>query len=171
MSSEFIYVVACVKISSLLKDELYCSVCMYHVLFIVLQWTFVLLVAQMVKNLPVIQETWVQFLGWEDPLEECMATHFSILAWRIRWTEESGKLQSMGLQRVAVHGVANDWAIKHIFWLLWIIVLWILLYKYLQIGGFMLCKTYLNKIILNIKLFFSKFKKPINNRYCYNCRW
>ena len=54
------------------------------------------LVAQMVKNLPAIQETRVQSLGQEDPLEKGMATHFSILAWRIPWTEEPGGLQSMG---------------------------------------------------------------------------
>ena len=54
----------------------------------------------MVKNLPAIQETWVQSLGWEDPLEKEMATHSSILAWRISWTEEPGELQSMGLDRV-----------------------------------------------------------------------
>jgi len=47
-----------------------------------------------------MQETWVQFLGWEHPLEKEMATHSSILAWRILWTEEPGRLQSMGLQRV-----------------------------------------------------------------------
>ena len=58
------------------------------------------LVAQMVKNLPAVLETWVQFLGQEDPLEKGMATHSSILAWRIPWTEEPGRLQSMGLQRV-----------------------------------------------------------------------
>ena len=57
------------------------------------------LVVQMVKNLPAMQETWVQFLGWEDPLEKEMATHSSVLAWRIPWTEEPGGLQSMGLQR------------------------------------------------------------------------
>ena len=56
--------------------------------------------AQMVKNPPGMQETWVQSLGWEDPLEEGMATHSSILAWRIPWTEEPGGLQSVGLQRV-----------------------------------------------------------------------
>ena len=56
--------------------------------------------AQTVKNPPAIQETWVQFLGWEDALEEGMATHSSTLAWRILWTEEPGMLQSMGLQRV-----------------------------------------------------------------------
>ena len=54
----------------------------------------------MVKNLPAILETWVQSLGWEDPLKKEMATHSSILAWKIPWTEEPGELQSMGLQRV-----------------------------------------------------------------------
>ena len=60
------------------------------------------LVAQKVKNLPAMpamQETWVQSLGWEDPLEEEMATHSSILAWEIPWTEEPGGLQSTGSQR------------------------------------------------------------------------
>ena len=56
----------------------------------------------MVKNLPEVQETRVRSLGWEDPLEKEMATHSSILAWKISWTEEgfTGGLQSMGLQRV-----------------------------------------------------------------------
>ena len=57
-------------------------------------------VAQMVNNLPAMWETWVQSLGWEDPLKEAMATHSSILAWRIPWTEAPGRLQAMGLQRV-----------------------------------------------------------------------
>ena len=56
------------------------------------------LVAQTVKNLPAMQETWVQSLGREDPLEKGMATFSSTLAWRIPWTEEPGGLQSMGLQ-------------------------------------------------------------------------
>ena len=56
--------------------------------------------ARTVKNLPAMQETLVQSLGQEDPLEKGMATHSSILAWRIPWTEEPGGLQSMGLQRV-----------------------------------------------------------------------
>ena len=55
---------------------------------------------QTVKNLPAMQEIWVQSLGWEDPLEKEMATHSSILVWRILWTKELGRLQSMGLQRV-----------------------------------------------------------------------
>ena len=56
------------------------------------------LIAQLVNNLPTMQETWVEFLGWENPLEKEMATHSSILAWRIQWTEEPGRLQSMGSQ-------------------------------------------------------------------------
>ena len=54
----------------------------------------------MVKNLPKMQETWVRPPDWEDPLEKAMATHSSILVWRIPLTEEPGRLQSMGLQRV-----------------------------------------------------------------------
>ena len=54
------------------------------------------LTAQLVKNLPGMQETWVRSLGWEDPLEKGMAPHSSILAWRISWTEEPDGLQSMG---------------------------------------------------------------------------
>ena len=63
------------------------------------------LVAQTVKNPPAMQETQVQSLGQEDPLKEGMATYSSILAWRISWTEEPGRLQSMGLQRIR-----HDWA-------------------------------------------------------------
>ena len=58
------------------------------------------LVAQVVKNLPAMQETWVSSLGQEDPLEKEMATHSSILAWEIPWTEEPGGLQSTGSQKV-----------------------------------------------------------------------
>ena len=54
----------------------------------------------MVKRLPIMRETWVQSLGWEDPLEKEMATHSSTLAWKIPWMEEPGRLQSMGSQRV-----------------------------------------------------------------------
>ena len=57
------------------------------------------LVAQTVKNLPAVQEAWVQSLGQENPLEKEMATHSSILTWRIPWTEEPGGLQSMGSQK------------------------------------------------------------------------
>ena len=58
------------------------------------------LMAQMVKILPAMWETWVRPLGWEDPLEEDVATHSSILAWEIPWTEETGRLQSTAAQRV-----------------------------------------------------------------------
>ena len=57
-------------------------------------------VAQTVKRLPAMRETQVQFLGWEDPLEKEMAIHSSTLAWKIPWTEEPDRLQSMGSQRV-----------------------------------------------------------------------
>ena len=61
---------------------------------------WVSLVAQTVKDLPTMQETWVSFLGWEDPLEKEMATHSSVLARRIPWTEKPGWLQAVGSQRV-----------------------------------------------------------------------
>ena len=61
-------------------------------------WAF--LIVQSVKNMPTMQETWVRFLGWEDPLEEEMTTHSSILAWRIPWTEKPSRLQSMRLQEL-----------------------------------------------------------------------
>ena len=71
------------------------------------RWTFVSkpmsrasLVAQRLKRLPAMRETWVRSLGWEDPLEKEMATHSSILAWRIPWTEDPGELQFTGSQRV-----------------------------------------------------------------------
>ena len=72
----------------------------YHLpsYFFFFNWTS--LVAQMVKLLPTMRETWVQSLGREDLLEKEMATHSSILAWRIPWTEELGGLQSIGLQRL-----------------------------------------------------------------------
>ena len=63
------------------------------------------LVAQTIKQLPVMRETWVQSLSWEDPLEKEMATHCSILAWKIPWMEEPGRLQFTGPQRVR-----HDWA-------------------------------------------------------------
>ena len=61
----------------------------------------------MVKSLPAMQETWVQFVGWEDPLEKEMSTHTSILAWEIPQTEEPGGLESMESQRVRHDGVTN----------------------------------------------------------------
>ena len=69
-----------------------------NIFFLVDFWAS--LVAQRVKCLPAMWETWVQSLGQEDPLEKEMATHSSILAWKIPWTEETEGLQSMGSQRV-----------------------------------------------------------------------
>ena len=66
-----------------------------------LQYSWASLVAQTVKNLPAMRETWVQSLGWEDSLEEDMATHFSVLAWRIP--------MDRGAWKAAVHGVAKSW--------------------------------------------------------------
>ena len=63
--------------------------------------------ALMVKNPPAVRETWVRFLNWEDSLEEGMATHSSVLAWRIPWMEEPGGLRSMGSQRVGHDGVTK----------------------------------------------------------------
>ena len=61
-------------------------------------YTICILVAQWIENLPAMQETWVQYLDWKDSLEKEMATHSSILAWRIPWTEEPCRLQSIGSQ-------------------------------------------------------------------------
>ena len=72
-----------------------------------------ILVAQMVKNLPAMQETWVQSLGRENPLEKGIATHSSILAWRIPWTEEPGGLQSVGSERVRQNLVTRRHTDKH----------------------------------------------------------
>ena len=65
-----------------------------------LQYSCASLLAQTIKNMPAMLETWVQSLGWDDPLEKGTAILSSILAWRIPWTEEPGKLQSMGSQRI-----------------------------------------------------------------------
>ena len=72
-----------------------------------LQYSWASLVSQTVKNPPAMQETWVRSTGWEDPLEEGMATHSSILAWRIPWAEKPGGLQCIGSQRIR-----HNWAIK-----------------------------------------------------------
>ena len=85
----------------------YFTICVFHNLFnhssVIDIWVaskWVSLVAQIVKNPPAMQETWVQSLGWEDPLEKGMVAHVTIIAWRIPWIEEPGGLQSMELQRV-----------------------------------------------------------------------
>jgi len=67
-----------------------------HYVYCELYFYWASLVDQLVKNPPAMQDTWIQSLGWEDPLEEGMATDSSILAWRIPWTEEPGRQQSIG---------------------------------------------------------------------------
>ena len=74
------------------------------------------LVTQMVKRLPTMWETQVQSLGWEDLLEKEMATHSSILAWKIPWMEKPGRLQSMGLQRVG-HDCLTNTFLSRIKWI------------------------------------------------------
>ena len=69
-------------------------------IYLVLMFSWASLVAQLVKNLPAMRETWVQSLGHEEPLDKGMVTHESILAWRIQWPENPNGLQSMGSQRV-----------------------------------------------------------------------
>ena len=71
--------------------------------------------SQEVKNLPAVQETQVRFLSREDPLEKEMATHSSVLAWRIPWTEEPGRLQSMGSQRVGHNWATNTFTLTWIY--------------------------------------------------------
>ena len=86
-------------------------------------WLFlpsgIFLVAQMVKNLPAMQETWVRSLGQEDPLEKGMATHSTILAWRIPWTEEPGGLQSMRSQRVRHDWTTDTFTLYMFLWCRW----------------------------------------------------
>ena len=69
--------------------------------------------SSVVKNLPIVQETWVRSLDWEDPLELEMATHSSILAWKIPWTDKPGGLQSMGSQRVGHNWINRQQQILH----------------------------------------------------------
>ena len=69
-------------------------------------------VTEMVKNPPVMQETGIWSLGWKDPLEKRLATHSSIFAWRIPWTEEPGRLESMGLQKVGHNWATNTFTFR-----------------------------------------------------------
>ena len=75
--------------------------CIYKIKVFCCAWAS--LMAQKVKNLPPMWNTQARFLGWEDPLEKVMAVYSSVLVWRIPWTEEPGRLQSMVLQRVGQH--------------------------------------------------------------------
>ena len=80
-------------------------ICIINSFWLCLFLNWASLVAQTVENPPAMKETWDQSLGWKDPLEKGMETHSSILAWRIPWTEEPGRLQSIGWQRVR-----HDWS-------------------------------------------------------------
>ena len=95
------------------------------------------------KNLPAMQETqerWVWSLSQEDTLEEKKATHSNILAWKIPWTEESGGLQSMGLQIVG-----RDWEHTAHRWSIWLFILFDFLYYYIQV--YLTCKYYLQVLL------------------------
>ena len=101
------------------------------------------LVAQMVKHLPAMWETWVWSLGWEDPLEEEMVTYLSTLAWKIPWMEEPGRLQFMGSQRDG-----HNWATSLVHWFRDYIIT-----MYPTWGQFLLPENLLaNSIILKCKL-------------------
>ena len=81
----------------LMRQSLELTQCyLYHILFVKCGLSLGFQGGSVVKTPPAVQETWVQSLGWEDPLEEGMATNSSILAWKIPWTEESGGLQRVG---------------------------------------------------------------------------
>ena len=94
------------------RDNCYCQ---WNKLKKPKSWEFVSLMAQMVKNLPAMQEIWVQFLGREDPLEKELATHSSILAWRTPCTEEPGGLQSIGSETVGHDWVTNTLKLRIMF--------------------------------------------------------
>ena len=104
------WIVLILEVSASLGESLGAASKVYNILFLVLKdvqiiWALLVhfgasLVAQRLKRLPAMRETWVRSLGWQDPLEKEMATHSSILAWRIPWMEEPGGLQSTGLQIV-----------------------------------------------------------------------
>ena len=92
----------------------------FQFLFLLLFWSLLMnhewasLVAQLVKNLPAMPETWFRSLTWKDTLEKGMTTHSSVLAWRIPWKEEPGKLQSLRLQRLRHNWVTNTQTILHL---------------------------------------------------------
>ena len=104
-----VWFILCVKFKNLMYHQLCLYLLLQH-LCLLTKFTFIFmdvhslglasLVTQSVKNLPAVQDTGVRSLDWEHPLEKEMATHSSILAWKIAWTEEPGGLQSTGSQRV-----------------------------------------------------------------------
>ena len=127
-------------------------------------------VAQTVKNLPATQESRVWSLGLEDPLEKGMAIHSSILAWRIPWTEEPGRLQSMGSQRVR-----NDWATnatKHL-WRRFTCSDLRLTDWWFSLGGSLLIQPFrvIHKSLLNLFKFSSTFPYFASQTLSWECLW
>ena len=118
------------------------------------------LVAQMVKNLPAIRETWVRSLGPKDPLEKEIATHSSILAWKILWTEEPGGLQSIGSQRVG-----HNWATTLSWWCL----TWLpQLQEYMTFRGFrklLKCLLMMLPLLLLFNRWCAVLKIPVIERF------
>ena len=101
------YVTFCLSIHPCLSfvTAILMGITWYHIVVLICNFLLTSLVAQTVKCLSTMQETWVRSLGWEDPLEKEMAIHSRTIAWKIPWTEEPGRLQSMGSQRAG-----HDWA-------------------------------------------------------------
>ena len=98
----------CLLFSDSMYFELHCETgCGVYFITYLLLISRACPMAQMVNNLPAMQETWIWFLGQEDPLEKGMTTHSSLLAWEIPWTEQPGGLQSMGSQRVRHNWATN----------------------------------------------------------------
>ena len=129
----------------------------------------------MVKNLPTKWETWLRSLGWEDPLEEEMATHSSILAWRIPWTEEPGGLQSMGSNRIGPNWATNTFFLLIVTLSIFSCVYWpsdiVLITQYL-------CKLLLGKMVLSMinwqdlaKISLFIFKWSIVDLQCCDSFW
>ena len=126
------------------------------------------LVAQSVKNLPAMWETWVGSLGREDPLGKEMATHSSILAWKISWTQEPGGLQSMGLERVGQDWVTNTYIVYSDFFSFFLLIIF-----------FALKATIFSKRVLFNYLFLAvlglhrstDFSLVVTNRGCLSLQW
>ena len=118
-----------------------------------------LVVAQHQRICLPMQYMWVQFLGWEDPLEKEVATHFSVLAWEIPWTEEPGGLQSMGPQRVG-HILATQQILSSELCVKGIQNCWTLVLKMFFLNGFPSIKL---KQVSNLSSIL--FKKKLNSRF------
>ena len=133
-----------------------------------LNWNWVgFLVAQMVKNLPAVQEIWVWFMGQEDPLVKGMATHSNILTWRIPWTEEPGGLQSMGIAKCVNSIQVKISGLCHLTWLDSVFLImpsWFIL----SFCTFYVLASYLSRYQLLVQNWlpfrFNQFSKPRINK-------